>query len=1223
MKQKLLNNFKLRALMLVAILCATFTGTAWGETVSFIFTGGSANCDAVSGTVSGISYATGKTGSATATAYNTTNGLVLYGVTSGGGYFNTTTAINGSITNISVTTNNKKNSPKYTVYGSTNGSTWTQIGEQTNGGSTASFDTSAGYTYVKIENTTAATAQLGVNSIIITYSVAAPAYTITAQSNNNSYGTVSLSGSVITASPASGYTYADPAYTVNPANSAIVAQEGNEFTVTPSANTTVTINFEAISTYTVTLGDDSSTLTEVSVGAGVELPSRNNVGDYTFAGWSTENVTEETTAAPTIITIDDTYHPTANITLYPVYTKTEGGSASTETSNVFESGSYSNGVITWSIAGVVSITQEKSDGGTAPNESYVSAPRWYSGNLITITPSVSINSIAVTATTANYATALANSTFSNATASAENTEVTITPTNGNSITISMGGQSRLSSLTVNYGGSTTYYTSTPSSTERVAQPTITIEDGTFVSSKLVTITTETPDAAIQYSTDGGNTWTNYSDPFSINATTTIQAKATKSGMDDSHVAEATFTKETVLEGLAGLSAQTNTSNASYYVNLTNAQVTYVTGNNGFMEDANAGIYVYSASPVLNKVYNGIFQVTYQVYNGLPELKAITAVEGTITDGSDKAATEVTLSTLTSNWNANLGRKVQVRATLTSNGDLADGYSLYKYDNGITTEGLKTYTLVGYPYIHSNSPQFNIISAEEVQLQDNSIIMVGPDYTIDVSVSGSGEVNMTSAQASHGTLQSEVVTASTTVDASKYNFAGNVLNVHDVTEGGVIVIRYWVDADAEYNAVELIVPIYLKANPTIAYDGETESTAYGTPYTIDTDLISGGDITLSSGNTAVATVDGLTITPAAVGSTTITINTAETNIWHAGTATFTLNVTSPAGKETAAPSSVVTTTFTDKNLNYEEGGIDWTASTDASSFESSNYARGVQFGAAVGQFTLTATGKNVTKVSMVLSTNGTGNAVQVNVDGESFTTTYGEIDPNNVLNLTSGMNKETVEFTGTAGNAVTITVDDSNKSVYIKSITLYEEADPVSVKLNGSGYATFCSEYPLDFSDDSEFSAWEITNIEGTTITFNQITGSVKGGTGLFLMGTPGATITLTSAASTTELGDNLLIGTLAPTYVEEGAAYGLKDNQFVPNSSAGTIRAGRAYILAGSVPSGVKAFTFVFEDPTTGISETRTVAREEVEGIFNLAGQRMSKMQKGINIVNGKKVLVK
>ena len=32
---------------------------------------------------------------------------------------------------------------------------------------------------------------------------------------------------------------------------------------------------------------------------------------------------------------------------------------------------------------------------------------------------------------------------------------------------------------------------------------------------------------------------------------------------------------------------------------------------------------------------------------------------------------------------------------------------------------------------------------------------------------------------------------------------------------------------------------------------------------------------------------------------------------------------------------------------------------------------------------------------------------------------------------------------------------------------------------------------------------------------------------------------------------------------------------------------------------------------------------EEVVSIYNLAGQRLSKLQKGINIVNGKKILVK
>ena len=75
--------------------------------------------------------------------------------------------------------------------------------------------------------------------------------------------------------------------------------------------------------YTVTLGDDNTTLTETSAGAGVTLPSRSDVYPYTFVGWSLTNLTEETTTA-TIIPAGE-YHPAADITLYPVYSRTESG----------------------------------------------------------------------------------------------------------------------------------------------------------------------------------------------------------------------------------------------------------------------------------------------------------------------------------------------------------------------------------------------------------------------------------------------------------------------------------------------------------------------------------------------------------------------------------------------------------------------------------------------------------------------------------------------------------------------------------------------------------------------------------------------------------------------------------------------------------------------------------------------------------------------------------
>jgi len=46
-------------------------------------------------------------------------------------------------------------------------------------------------------------------------------------------------------------------------------------------------------------------------------------------------------------------------------------------------------------------------------------------------------------------------------------------------------------------------------------------------------------------------------------------------------------------------------------------------------------------------------------------------------------------------------------------------------------------------------------------------------------------------------------------------------------------------------------------------------------------------------------------------------------------------------------------------------------------------------------------------------------------------------------------------------------------------------------------------------------------------------------------------------------------------------------------------------------------------NPVTGINDVQTVETITVKGIFNLAGQKLAAPQKGINIINGKKVLVK
>lgn len=81
----------------------------------------------------------------------------------------------------------------------------------------------------------------------------------------------------------------------------------------------------------------------------------------------------------------------------------------------------------------------------------------------------------------------------------------------------------------------------------VATPSFTPNGGNFTTSQSVSLATATSGASIRYTTDGSNpsstAGTVYSGPFNLTATTTVKAIAYKSGMADSSVATATFTKD--------------------------------------------------------------------------------------------------------------------------------------------------------------------------------------------------------------------------------------------------------------------------------------------------------------------------------------------------------------------------------------------------------------------------------------------------------------------------------------------------------------------------------------------------------------------------------------------------------------------------------------------------------------------------------------------------------
>lgn len=463
------------------------------------------------------------------------------------------------------------------------------------------------------------------------------------------------------------------------------------------------------------------------------------------------------------------------------------------------------------------------------------------------------------------------------------------------------------------------------------------------------------------------------------------------------------------------------------------------------------------------------------------------------------------------------------------------------------------------------------------------------------------------------------------------------DVNDIQVGDVVVLygnltNY--EGTYEFTTGNVLVSIEReKIDPTIVVN-ETETIVYGNTFIVDDSMIEGGEITVTSSNTSVATVSGLVITPQAVGETTITVATAENDRYNAGSETFTLTVTQPEGQNTAPTGSSafsLTTIFKNKDLGYDEG-MDWESSIAATAFETANDARGVQFGTAKGEFTLSSSiNQTVTKVSVVLSTNGADNTIAVKVGGNDFTSTYGGLEePATTISLESGIKNETIEFTGTGTGSIVISIDDKVKSIWIKSITVSSEgseAPAITVTLNGNGYATFCSQYPLNFDGNDDVTAWILTGFGNDDdvykMNYSKIT-AVKGGVGMLLKGEANATVEIESVDCSEVPTPNLFVGTLAPTFVGAGEVYGLKGDTF-KKSQAGIVKPYKAFISAENIPNldEAKSFVFVFEDEATGVRTIETVSGEDAKAIFNIAGQRLQNLQKGINIVGGKKILVK
>lgn len=206
-----------------------------------------------------------------------------------------------------------------------------------------------------------------------------------------------------------------------------VNSEGGDWTVTP----------ETLSWATIAVDKTAGTITVTPNGANTAEAA--NEAKLTVAHASETSLTKE-------------------ITL-----KQNAAGAVLEKSEIIDlsKGVFADGdkpIITWSGTSCSFVQEKGTSSNMNPNKSYISAPRWYKDHVITFKANVGYKITKVVVTCVNgkndnykYVNALKNSTYSpKETTSATASETKVTITTAGDFTITMGAQSRISSVVVYY-----------------------------------------------------------------------------------------------------------------------------------------------------------------------------------------------------------------------------------------------------------------------------------------------------------------------------------------------------------------------------------------------------------------------------------------------------------------------------------------------------------------------------------------------------------------------------------------------------------------------------------------------------------------------------------------------------------------------------------------------------------------------------------------------------
>ena len=226
----------------------------------------------------------------------------------------------------------------------------------------------------------------------------------------------------------------------------------------------------------------------------------------------------------------------------------------------------------------------------------------------------------------------------------------------------------------------------------------------------------------------------------------------------------------------------------------------------------------------------------------------------------------------------------------------------------------------------------------------------------------------------------------------------------------------------------------------------------------------------------------------------------------------------------------------------------------------------------------------------------------------------------------------------SGENGTVDICIYDNDIYLKSIvvTYPVTASEISIStLDGRNYASYVTSSKLDFADESiadDITAYIATGFNGekNAIVLKKVNVVPAETPIIVYTTTKGATVNVpvtTAEASNVddnalEAGDNTTAwnGTDGYTY------YYLANDQF-HKATSGTLKSGKAYlkVLTSEIPDLTRPFSFAFDDDnTTGINAIENGNANIKDAIiYNLNGQRVVNPNKGLYIVNGKKVIMK